>query len=56
MKNNQLLSILSFLLLALMFTGCEVIGGIFEAGVWVGVLLVILVIVIIFWVVSKLFR
>jgi TRAP-type C4-dicarboxylate transport system permease large subunit len=34
-------------------TGCELIGDIFKAGVWVGVILVILVIAVIFWVVSK---
>jgi hypothetical protein len=56
MKNNPLLSIFTFVLLAMVFTGCEVIGGIFEAGLWVGVLLVVLVIAIIFWVVKKLFR
>lgn len=54
MKNNQLLSILTFVLLAMMITGCEVVGGIFEAGVWAGVILVILVVVIVIWVVKKL--
>ena len=33
--------------------GCAVIGGIFKAGVWVGVLAVVLVIGIILWLVSK---
>jgi hypothetical protein len=37
----------------LSLTGCEVIGDIFKAGVWVGVLLVIAVIAIIVWLVSK---
>ena len=35
------------------FTGCEVIGGIFKAGVGVGVFAVILVIAIIIFLVSK---
>ncbi len=36
-----------------MLAGCEVIGGIFKAGVWVGVLAVVAVIVLIAVVVSK---
>ena len=56
MKNNPLLSIFTFVLLAMMFTGCEVIGDIFEAGLWVGVILVVLVIAIVIWVIKKLIR
>ena len=37
----------------LLLTGCEVIGDIFEAGVWVGVILVIGIIGLIAWIVSK---
>ena len=33
--------------------GCEVIGDIFEAGVWVGVILVVLVVGLVAWVFSK---
>ena len=37
--------LLALLLLStLMLGGCELIGGIFKAGVWVGVLLVLLII------------
>lgn len=45
---------LFFLLLAL--PGCEIIGGIFEAGMWVGIILVIIVIMIIAWIVRKMRR
>jgi hypothetical protein len=41
------------LLLTVALTGCEVIGDIFKAGVWVGVLLVLLVIGIIVWLVTR---
>jgi hypothetical protein len=46
------------LLLAAVFStlglsGCEIIGDIFQAGVWVGVLLVIGVIALIIWMVSR---
>ncbi|HEV8344173.1 MAG TPA: hypothetical protein VGR30_17605 [Candidatus Binatia bacterium] len=52
MKRDPSLS--AFLLLsALTLAGCEIIGDIFKAGVWVGVILVIAVIGIIAWIVSK---
>ena len=53
MKHN---SFLLLLLVLLSLTGCEVIGGIFKAGVWVGILLVVLVLVGLFWIVGKLRR
>ena len=44
-----------FLLLAAALTlgGCEIAGDIFNAGVWVGVLLVVLVVGGIIWMVSR---
>jgi hypothetical protein len=52
MKNITLIT----LALALMvLSGCSVIGGIFKAGAAVGIISVIVVIVIIFWLLS-LFR
>jgi hypothetical protein len=52
MKHSLYLFI--FLLLSsLALTGCEAIGEIFKAGVWTGVLLVILVIGIIVWLLSR---
>lgn len=53
MKKNYgiLLTALFFVLTTL--SSCEVIGGIFKAGVWVGVLLVVLVVGIILWVIGK---
>lgn len=45
----------SFALLLVMTTlsSCEIIGGIFKAGVWVGVIIVVAVLALIFWLVSK---
>ena len=37
-----------------LFTGCELVGDIFEAGVSVGIFIVIAVIAIIIWIVYKL--
>ena len=51
-RNNSLV----FALLALVIcttTSCEAIAGIFKAGMWVGVLLVVVVVGIIFWLISK---
>jgi hypothetical protein len=41
------------LLLAVAASGCEVIAGIFKAGVWVGVIGVVLIVVLIVWIVGK---
>ena len=41
------------LIATIILPGCEVIGGIFKAGVFVGVIIVILIIGIIFFIISK---
>jgi hypothetical protein len=41
------------LLLAVAASGCDIIGGIFKAGVWVGALVVILVVVLVVWILRK---
>jgi hypothetical protein len=38
---------------SLMLGGCELIGNIFEAGVWTGIILIVVVIALIGFVVSK---
>jgi len=48
--------LLLLVLLAVSGGGCEVIGGIFKAGVWVGGLGVILVLVIVGFAVMKMRR
>lgn len=43
MNNRSIIS--TFLILMLtVFTGCEVIGGIFKAGVWTGVIIIALIV------------
>jgi hypothetical protein len=42
-----------FLFSLLLLNSCTVIGGIFKAGVWVGVLLVVFIIGIIIWLVTR---
>jgi hypothetical protein len=41
------------LMLAAAATGCEIIAGVFKAGVWVGAIIVILVVVLIVWIMGK---
>ncbi len=56
MKKNPLRLFNSFLFLVtltLVLPGCAVVGGIFKAGVWVGVLAVVFIVGIILYFVSK---
>lgn len=41
------------IVLPLLLSGCDLIGGIFKAGMWVGVLGIVVVIVIIGWIASR---
>lgn len=58
---NHLLRILHFrifnLLLILLgvfgLSGCDLIGDIFEAGFWVAIILVVIVVLIVGWVIRK---
>jgi len=45
--------VMLLVLLGMSATGCQVVGDIFQAGMWVGVIGVILVVAIIGFVVSK---
>lgn len=45
--------IVALVLLGLPLGGCEVVGGIFKAGVWVGALAVIVVVVGLMFLVGK---
>ncbi|WP_373497265.1 hypothetical protein [Aquiflexum sp.] len=51
---NYILKILVFFLILTTFTGCSVIGDIFEAGMWMGIIIVVLVIALVFWIIKKL--
>lgn len=42
-------------LLATTLTSCELVEGIFKAGVWSGVIIVVIVLALIIWLVSKVF-
>jgi TRAP-type C4-dicarboxylate transport system permease large subunit len=53
MRKNLFLSRLVIVLLGLYTSSCEAIGGIFKAGVWSGVLLVVGVIALIIFIISR---
>ena len=52
MKQNFLFG-LCFLATAMTLTSCEVIGDIFKAGIWVGVLIVVGIIALLFWLLRR---
>ncbi|MFL5809635.1 MAG: phosphatidate cytidylyltransferase [Flavisolibacter sp.] len=39
--------------MAMTLSSCEVIGGIFKAGVWVGILVVVAVVGLILWLIGR---
>ena len=52
MKQYSLLGLLA-LAVAMTVTSCQVVGGIFKAGVWVGILVVVFVVGLILWLVGR---
>ena len=53
MKKISIITLLT--LVTLSFTSCEVIGGIFKAGVWSGIIMVVVVVALILWLLAKMF-
>ncbi|GAB4092690.1 phosphatidate cytidylyltransferase [Flaviaesturariibacter terrae] len=39
--------------LAMTFTSCQVVGGIFKAGFWTAIILIVLVVGLILWLVGR---
>jgi hypothetical protein len=52
---NQIIRILMLFVVLFSFISCELIGGIFKAGIGIGIFIVIAVLAIILFVASKLF-
>lgn len=50
---NRVIKISLFTALLLSLTGCEVIGDIFQAGMAVGIFVVVLVVLLIVWLLRK---
>ena len=53
MDRNLALRLYAILVVALASSGCELVGGIFKAGMWVGVLMVLGIIALVFFAVTK---
>jgi hypothetical protein len=52
---KRMLTLFTLLVLTLNLAACELIGGIFRVGLWAGVVMV-LVILLLIWAVTRLFR
>ena len=54
MTKNYLSKVsLLLIIMAITFSSCSAIAGIFKAGVWFGVIGVIVIVAIIFWLINK---
>lgn len=45
--------LLTIFIIGVFFAGCSIIGGIFKAGVWVGIIVVVIILMIVFYLMSK---
>ncbi|HEX7844807.1 MAG TPA: hypothetical protein VF476_03340 [Chitinophagaceae bacterium] len=50
---TKIYSILALFILAVSLQGCAVVEGIFKVGVWFGILIVVVIVGLILWLVSK---
>jgi Ni,Fe-hydrogenase III small subunit len=48
-------SFLPLLAILISLSSCEIVGGIFKAGIWAGVIMVVLVVGVIIFILAKLF-
>ncbi|MEO6134234.1 MAG: phosphatidate cytidylyltransferase [Ginsengibacter sp.] len=54
MKRSNLLPLLvAAFMLSVSLSSCEAIAGIFKAGVWFGIIGVVVIVVLIFWLIGK---
>jgi hypothetical protein len=51
---NQAVAFMLLFISTLTLAGCEIVGNIFEAGVWVGVILVVVIIGFVVWLFTRL--
>lgn len=55
MKNTKYFPIALIALLMTTLSGCQLVEGIFKAGVWSGIIVVVVILALIIWLVSKIF-
>lgn len=51
--SRRLLPLLALVFLVALLAGCSAVGGIFKAGVWVGIAAVIALVALVAWLVSR---
>ncbi|MCT1531241.1 hypothetical protein ACFQ2C_04205 [Sphingobacterium daejeonense] len=52
---NRYIGFLAIALTTTLFSSCSLIEGIFKAGMWWGIILVVGAVVLVIWLISKLF-
>ena len=45
--------VVAALMMAVGISGCEVIGDIFKAGLWVGIIIVVIIVALVVWLIRK---
>lgn len=53
MKSINFITLFLVFLMAISLSGCDIVFGIFEVGLWAGIIIVVLVIVLIGWLIKK---
>jgi len=53
MKRSQLLLVTALIFLITTMTSCEAIGGIFKAGMWTGVIVIVAIVALILYFVNR---
>ncbi|MDQ3346967.1 MAG: hypothetical protein M3545_03275 [Acidobacteriota bacterium] len=51
--SSRLLLLAVLLAACVSASGCEIVGGIFKAGLWAGVIMVVLVVAIVMFIINK---
>jgi len=55
MKKYSLLPLIMALMIVVQFSSCELIGDIFQAGMWVGIIIVVGIIALVLFLLRKIF-
>ncbi|MBC7919890.1 MAG: hypothetical protein H7Z75_02250 [Ferruginibacter sp.] len=53
MRKSGLMQLIAFLGIGLGLTSCDVVGGVFKAGMWSTIILIALVGALVFWLTSR---
>lgn len=52
---KRMLTLFTLLVLTLNLTACELVGGIFRVGIWAGVIMVLLILLVV-WGIARMFK